>query len=293
MSEPWTIGKVVKWATDDFRAKGFESPRLEAEVLLAHALSVPRMNILIEPERPLSPDELARYRGLISRRRTREPVAYLTGEREFYGRRFRVDAGVLIPRPDTETLVDVALARMTPRSLYARALDLCTGSGCVSVTLCRERPNWRVTGTDLSARALGVARTNAHLLGAHTLALLEGDLFAPVVGRRFELVTANPPYIPDEEIETLDADVRDFEPRMALSGGADGYVLTRRVVHDAPQHLVDGGVLAIEIMAGTSDEVQKLFVDAGFTDVQMARDYGGNDRVVSGIFQRQPAAVSR
>ena len=283
MSDPWTIGKVVSWATDDFRARGFETPRLEAEVLLAHALSVPRMTILIEPARPLAPDELARYRGLISRRRTREPVAYLTGAREFYGRSFAVDASVLIPRPDTETLVDVALARTAARSLYGRALDLCTGSGCVAITLCRERPTWRVTGTDLSSAALAVARRNAHALGAHTLALLEGDLYGPVAGQKFELVTANPPYIPDAEIETLDADVRSFEPRMALSGGPDGHALNRRVIAEAPRVLVKGGVLAVEIMAGTADAVSEMFVTAGFREVVAARDYGGNDRVVSGI----------
>ncbi len=284
MSEPWTIARVARWATDDFCARGLDSPRLEAEVLLAHALGVPRINLFLELERPLSADELARYRALITRRRAREPVAYLIGEREFYGRSFRVDARVLVPRPDTEALVDVALRRTASRALYGRALDVCTGSGCVAVTIARERPTWRVTATELSADALDVARDNAHRLGAHTLALLEGDLFAPVAGRRFELVTANPPYIPDTEIDTLDADVRDFEPRLALSGGADGFQVTRRVIAEAGEVLAPRGVLALEIMAGTSAEVTERLRAARFEDVEVTRDHTGLERVVSGVW---------
>ncbi|MCC6647183.1 MAG: peptide chain release factor N(5)-glutamine methyltransferase [Polyangiaceae bacterium] len=283
MSDVWTIARVAAWATDDFRARGLESPRLEAEVLLAHALGLPRIQLFLQLERELDRDELGRYRALITRRRAREPVAYLIGEREFYGRSFRVDARVLIPRPDTETLVQVALARTSQRSLYARALDLCTGSGCVAVTIARERPTWRVTATDLSPDALVVARDNAHRLGAHGLALLEGDLYAPVGGRRFELITANPPYIPDIEIDGLDADVRDFEPRLALSGGADGLALCRRVVAGAPLALASGGVLAVEIMAGTSAAVAELFRAAGLEHIAVDRDLAGHDRVVSGV----------
>lgn len=286
MSEPWTIARVARWATDDFRARGFDSPRLEAEVLLAHALGVPRINLFLELERPLTPDELARYRALITRRRAREPVAYLVGEREFYGRAFRVDARVLIPRPDTETLVDVALSRTAARSLYARALDVCTGSGCVAVTIARERPTWSVTATDLSADALDVARDNAHRLGAHTLALLKGDLYAPVLGRRFELITANPPYIPDEEVDALDPDVRDFEPRLALSGGGDGHALSRRVIDEARGVLAPRGVLAVEIMAGTGGAVAAQLRGAGFEDVRVTNDHAGRDRVVSGVAPR-------
>lgn len=283
MTETWTIGRVARWATDDFRARGLDSPRLEAEVLLAHALGVPRINLFLELERPLEPSELARYRALITRRRAREPVAYLIGEREFYGRPFRVDASVLIPRPDTETLVEVALSRTAPRSLYGRALDVCTGSGCVAITIARERPTWRVSATELSPAALAVARDNAHRLGAHTLALLEGDLYAPVAGQRFELVTANPPYIPDREIDELDADVRDFEPRLALSGGADGHDLNRRVIGEAARVLAPRGVLAVEIMAGTAGDVVEMFRAAGFDDVRVTNDHAGRDRVVSGV----------
>lgn len=285
MSEPWTVGKVVRWATDDFRGRGIDSARLDAELLLAMVLGVERMRIIIEPERPLATDELAKYRELIRRRRTREPIAYLRGEREFYGRSFRVSSDVLIPRPDTETLVDVVLARSASRSMYARLLDLCTGSGCVAITIARERPNWHVTGVDLSEAALRVARDNAARLGAvWNVRWLVGDLSAPLgKDERFEVLTANPPYIPDAEVETLEPDVRAFEPRLALAGGADGLDVTRRVISDARRLLVPGGLLALEIMAGTSDAVAALVRAAGFEDVAVARDYGGNDRVVSAV----------
>lgn len=287
MSEIWTIGKVVKWATDDFKSRGLDSPRLDAELLLGEVLGIDRIKILLEAERPLQPMELARYRELIMRRRKREPVAYLRGEREFYGRPFFVDRNVLIPRPDTETLVEVALGRTEGIYAFGHMLDLCTGSGCVAITFAKERRTWHVDASDLSEGALAVAKKNAARLGAvWNVHWMQGDLFAPVGSRgakRYELITANPPYIPDEEVETLDADVREFEPRMALAGGDDGLVIMRRLVAEAPYYLAAGGVLAVEMMAGQGEAVVALFEQAGFSQIEMTRDYGGHDRVVSGV----------
>lgn len=284
-AEAWTVGRVVKWASDDFKARGLESPRLDAELLLGSVLGIDRIRIITDAQRPLTPDELARYRDLHRRRRGHEPVAYLLGQREFYGRMFLVDAGVLIPRPDTETLVDVALRRTASRSLYGRAIDLCTGSGCVAITFARERPTWRVDGADLSPRAIATARRNALRLGAiWNIRWVEGDLFAPLgaVEPIHDLITANPPYIPEAEVETLEPDIRDHEPRMALTGGADGLDVTRRLIAEAPRHLAPGGVLALEIMSGTSAAVADLLRQAGLGEVEITRDYGGHDRVVSG-----------
>src|SRR5450755_2202817 len=226
----WTIESLLRWAADDFRSRGIDSPRLDAELLLAKALGTTRIQLVVDARRPLSPDELSRMRELVRRRRSREPVAYILGEREFYGREFRVDKRVLVPRPDTETLVEVALARTRGCSMSMRALDLCTGSGCVAISLARERPTASVVGVDLSADALAVARDNALRLGAYNVALREGDLFEGLGDARFDVVTANPPYIASSEIATLMADVRDFEPRLALDGGADGLALVRRIV---------------------------------------------------------------
>lgn len=282
----WTIGSLVKWATDDFRTRGLENPRLDAEVIVSFALGIDRTKLIIESLRPLEGAELGRIRELVKRRRNREPVAYLRGEREFYGRPFRVDARVLVPRPDTEALVEVALARSHARSLSARVLDLCTGSGCVAITIARQRPTTDVFATDISPDALAVARDNALRLGAYNVAFLEGDLFAPVGARRFEVITANPPYIPSGDIAGLMADVRDFEPRLALDGGTDGLDLVRRIVDAAPAHLVAGGVLALEIGAGEAADVRGLLETRGFTDVQVERDYAKIERVVSGIAPR-------
>lgn len=289
-SQTWTIEAVLKWAADDFRTRGIESPRLDAEVLLAHALAATRMQLILDSKRPLAPAELGRFRDLVKRRRQREPVAYLRGEREFYGRIFKVDARVLIPRPDTETLVEVALARTAHRSLSMRALDLCTGSGCVAISLARERATSSVYGTDVSIGALEVARANALRLGAYNVAWREGDLFAaldaePRGAPRFDVVTANPPYIASAEIETLMPDVRTFEPRLALDGGDDGLALVRRIVTGARERLTPGGVLAIEIGAGESADVRALFESSGYDAVEVRRDYARIERVVSGVLR--------
>ncbi|MBX3259444.1 MAG: peptide chain release factor N(5)-glutamine methyltransferase [Labilithrix sp.] len=280
----WTIGSLVKWATDDFRARGIENPRLDAEVLVAFALGIDRTRVIIESLRPLEAGELALLRDLVKRRRSREPIAYLRGEREFYGRTFRVDARVLVPRPDTEALVDVALARSAHVSLSMRLCDLCTGSGCVAITMARQRPTSKVLASDISPDALAVARDNAYRLGAYNVAFVESDLFARIpAGARFDVITANPPYVPTGDIDGLMPDVRDFEPRGALDGGADGLDFVRRIVDGAPAFLDAGGVLALEIGAGEAAATRSLFEERGYGEVSVERDYGKIERVVSGV----------
>ncbi|MDB4933750.1 MAG: Protein-N(5)-glutamine methyltransferase PrmC [Labilithrix sp.] len=279
----WTIGSLVKWATDDFRARGIENPRLDAELLVAHALKIDRMRVILDANRPLEGVELATLRDLVKRRRAYEPIAYLRGEREFYGLKFRVDKRVLVPRPDTETLVDAALTRSAHVSMSMRQLDLCTGSGCVAVAMAKQRPTAKVFGSDISPDALVVARDNALRLGAYNVAFVESDLFAAFAGKRFDVITANPPYIASGDIASLMPDVRDHEPRLALDGGDDGLVIVRRIVHDAPSHLAPGGVLAIEIGAGEAPATVALFETGGFADVRVHRDIARIERVVSGV----------
>jgi release factor glutamine methyltransferase len=283
-AQTWTIGKILEWATSDFRARGIASPRLDAEVLLAFAIGDNRVKLIVDRDRPLVQKELLQFRELVKRRRTSEPVAYLIGTREFYGRPFRVDARVLVPRPDTETLVDAALLRTAHVSMSLRALDLCTGSGCVAITLARERPTARVHATDTSGDALTLARENALRLGAYNASFTKGDLFAGLdrfLGK-LDLVVANPPYIATPELAELPPDVRDHEPRGALDGGADGLELLRRIVEEAPLYLTANGTLAVEVGAGQAPEVERLFLTRGFDDVRRAKDYGGIERVVSG-----------
>ncbi len=290
----WTVSAVLAWAAEDFRARGIERPRLDAEVLLACALGVTRVQLVIDAQRPLVPAELARFRELVQRRRAHEPVAYLVGQREFYGRLFRVDRRVLIPRPDTETLVDVGLARTRAVSMCTRALDLCTGSGCVGVTLGCERPTARVHATDASEGALAVARDNALRLGAYNVSFGKGDLYEAVDPRcRFDLIVANPPYIVTGEVETLTRDIRDFEPRIALDGGVDGLAVLRRIIAGAPRFLAAGGTLAVEVGAGEAEAVAGLLAARGFEHVSVTRDYAKIPRVVDGSLAagspREPA----
>ncbi len=281
--EPWTVARVLRWAVADLGARGSASPRLDAELLLASVLGCDRIRLILEADRPLAPAELEHYRGLHKRRRRGEPVAYLRGEREFYGRPFHVDARVLVPRPETEHLVEVALARTRHLSLSARVLDLCTGSGCVAITLAKERPTTAVIAADVSPGALEVARLNALRLGA-MIGLVRSELFSALgaYAGKLDLVTANPPYIPDAAYAGLPPDIRDFEPRLALASGADGLDVTRRIVAESPAMLAPGGILAIEIDDSAAEAVTALFAAAGFCDVVVTRDYAGRDRVVSG-----------
>jgi release factor glutamine methyltransferase len=281
VSESWTIAALLKWATEDFRGRGIESPRLDAEVLLSRATGLSRTQLVIEMLKPLAEEELARFRDMVKRRRAREPVAYILGEREFYGRTFRVDARVLIPRPDTEALVEVALARTRRVSMSARVLDLCTGSGCVAITLARERPTTQVIATDKSGDAIAVASENAARLGAYNVSFAVCDLFGDL-RTPFDLITANPPYIASDEVERLSPDIVKFEPRLALDGGSAGDDVVTRIVEGAPDRLAHGGVLAVEVGAGQSDRVAAMMTARGFRDVERARDYARIERVVSG-----------
>jgi len=283
-AEPWTVARVLRWAADDFRKRNPASPRLDAELLLAEALGTDRIRLVIEADRGLTDAELGRFRELIRRRRSGEPVAYILGRREFYGLGFTVDRRGLVPRPDTETLVEVALERTRARSMFGRALDLCTGTGCVAIAFAKARPTWRVTASDVSAEAAELAWENARRLGvAFTVGVHQGDLFEPHGEQRFELVVANPPYIPTGDIAGLEPDIREFEPRLALDGGADGLDLVRAIVAGAPARLEPGGVLALEIQYDQAARTRELFEAAGFADLAVRRDCGGRERVVSGV----------
>jgi len=283
--DTWTIARVLRWASEDLEKKGLrDSPRLDAELLLSHALGVDRVRLIVDAARPLAAEELARYRELLMRRRRHEPIAYILGEREFYGLTFSVNSHVLIPRPDTETLVNVALERTRELSLHGRAIDVCTGSGCVAIAFAKERPTWQITGSDLSPEALAVARHNALRLGTiWNLDFRHSDLLGEIEPEPlFDLIMANPPYVSDADLTTLSPDIRDHEPAAALRGGPDGLALIRRLVKAAPGLLAPGGVLALEVGAGQAARVAKGLLSYGFSAVQQARDYGGIERVVSG-----------
>jgi release factor glutamine methyltransferase len=293
-AEPWSIRRLVVWATEDFKSRGFDSPRLDAELLIGYVLGKTRIEIILDGERPLDKLELDRFKELAKRRRAGEPTSYLIGNREFYGTALDVNSHVLIPRPDTEILVEVALERTQSLETGGTALDLCTGSGCVAIAFALARRQWRVTGVDISPLAVEVAQRNASKVGlSESLQFLTGDLFAACEAAthaqtdtgssQLALITANPPYIPTDVIPSLDVGIREYEPRIALDGGHDGLTVTRRIIENAPQWLTSGGVLALEIGYDQAPTVRQLMETAGFTDVQVKRDYGGHERVVSGV----------
>jgi len=284
-SDPWTIRKVLDWVTSDFKARNIEAPRLEAELLLCHVLAFERIQLIVERDRPLVDHELSAYRSLVSRRRNHEPAAYLLGKREFFGHSFELERGVLIPRPDTETLVEVALERTRQQFMHGRMIDVCTGSGNVAISFAKERPTWRVIGTDVTSEAIRLASRNAVRLGAAwNTDYRTGDLLAPVQNSGpFDLVTANPPYIPSAELGELAAGIRDHEPCLALDGGSDGLDFVRRLIDEAPACLEPHGVLAIEIACDQGLRVIEQMERRDFRDVRVNRDLGNRDRVISGV----------
>jgi len=292
MSEqPWTVRRVLGWTTQHFEKLDVDSPRLTAELLLAHVLHASRVRLYTDLDRPLEASELAAYRGLIARRASGEPTSYLTGTREFYGRTFAVDARVLVPRPETELLVEAVL-QAVPRDAAVRILDLCTGSGCVGITLALERPAARVLATDTSPDALDVARANAAALGAaERFEVRLGDLFAPVEDEApFDVVVANPPYVARGDLPTLPAEVRR-EPQGALDGGPDGLDGGRRIAAAAPRRLVPGGLLALEIGDRQGPAVHSLLEAGGYGSVRIERDLARHDRLALGTHPRGPAAT--
>ena len=222
-------------------------------------------------ERPLSDAERSAVRALVARRRAYEPIAYILGRRAFYGHEFEVTPDVLIPRPDSETLISAAL-----EAPFASALDLCTGSGAIAITLAKENTGASVCASDISEAALGVAKRNALSLEAQVEFVL-GDLWQPLRGRKFDLIVCNPPYIVDEEVEKLAPDISKYEPTLALAGGADGLDYYRRIAREAAQFVKEGGRLILELGAGQAQAVSALF--SGWCS-ETRKDYGGHERAL-------------
>lgn len=260
--------------------------RLEAELLLAHVLGVERSWLYAHGETPLTAEQAVALGELAARRQAGVPIAYLLGYREFFGRNFLVTPAVLIPRPETELLVETALEKLTPSQ--TSVIDIGTGSGCIGLTLAAERPHWQVTAVDLSPAALEVSRQNAALLGLSEAELLLGDLFGPVRDRRFSAILSNPPYVAVGDPHLAQGDLR-FEPEIALSAAGDGFEIIRRLVQQAPQHLHDGGWLLIEHGYDQGSRVRECFAEAGFAEIESRRDLGDIERITLGRWPSIPA----
>jgi release factor glutamine methyltransferase len=280
----WTVLSLLRWTTQHFAAKGIETARLDAELLLASALGCDRLRLYVEFEKPVTAEERTRFRALVKRRADeRVPVAYLTGRREFWSLSLAVTPDVLIPRPDTETLVEAVLARRPEREAELSVLDLGTGSGALALALASERPHARVVASDVSVAALAVARKNAEALGlGERVAFRAGDGFAPVAGERFDVVVSNPPYVPEAEAAGLAPELR-HEPRLALFQEGDGAALLRRIAAEAPAYLAPGGLLALELAPAQASDVTQCLARAGFDAVREHRDLAGRVRAVSAV----------
>lgn len=277
-AEIWTTLKVLTWTTGYLTEKGVENARREAEWLLCEATGLDRMGLYLNFDKPLQDDELSAYRSMVVRRGRREPLQHILGSQEFDGLEFIVTKDVLIPRHDTETLLEEAL-RQAPQA--RTVLDIGTGSGCIAVALAHHLPRAAVTAVDLSPDALSIARRNAEQHGARIEFLL-GSFFQPVNQRRFDLIVSNPPYITTADLATLQSEVRDFEPRLALDGGTDGLDAYRVLAAEAPRYLEPNGWLLLEIGAGQDKDVATLLADAGFDAIVSVPDNAGIIRVVGG-----------
>jgi release factor glutamine methyltransferase len=277
----WTVLEMVGWTANYLKEKGFHNARLNAELLLAGALGIKRLDLYLQFDRPLRADELAEFKARLLRRAKREPLQYIEGQAAFRDLTLRVDPRVLIPRPETEVLVQEVLDRARGRDALS-ALDVGTGSGAIALALAAEGPFRRVVATDVSADALEVARANAAQVetGAEVEFRL-GSLYDAVPGERFDVIASNPPYVGTEERDSLDAEVRDWEPAGALFAGTGGLDVIRPLVARAPEHLNPGGLLAMEIGAAQADAVCELVrATAAFAEPQVRRDLAGRDRIV-------------
>ena len=275
-----TVLEIIKKTTDFFAGKGIESPRLNAELLIGHALEKKRMQLYMEFERPLAEPELEKIRPLVRRRAQHEPLQYIIGETEFFGLKLKVDRRGLIPRPETEQLVELVVNGAGPNA-PARILDLGTGSGAIALALARAIPAAVVVATDWSTDALALARENAGSLGLESrVSFLLSDWFAAIPAEAFDIVVSNPPYLTEAETAQTLPEVRGFEPTEALTSADDGLADLKRIIAEAPAYLRSGGLLALETGIAHHERLLALMESAGFARSASKQDLTGRDRFV-------------
>jgi len=280
-NEVWTIGSIIKWTEQYFQDKGVDSPRLDAEVLLSHVLQKERIYLYIHFDEPLEAAELAAFREMVKKRVQRIPVAYIVGAREFMGLRFAVSPAVLIPRPDTEILVEAVIERLKDKS-QIKFVDIGTGSGAIVLSLLHYLPLACAVAVDISQDALAVATENAEtLLVKDRVDFYQGDLYEPLAAEKFDAIVSNPPYIPNADIAELEPEVKEFEPYGALAGGLDGLDFYRRLIADGSDRLKNGGFMAFEVGINQAQAVAALAESMPiFEKAEILKDYAGIERVV-------------
>ena len=282
MNKVWRVIDLIEWTVDYFARHQIPTPRLDAELLLGYVLKKSRLQLYLHFDMPVFQDHLLQFRELIKRRISFTPVSYLTQHKEFMSLDFYVDARVLIPRPETELLVETVLERQKDK---CRVADIGTGSGAIAISLAHNRPAWEIVATDISAEALDVAKLNAEThVCAERVTFLCGDLFATfrdLPDPHFDWIVSNPPYVSTDDVATLAPDVRESEPAIALFAGADGLSVIRRIVSDAPAFLKPGGRLLLEIGHNQSKAVQELIkANAAYKRCDVLKDYAGIERII-------------
>lgn len=277
----WTIMKTLNWTKQYFAEKGVENPRLDAEVLLCAVLKCERITLYVDFDRPLTEEELAQFKKYLLRRAAHEPIAYILGEKAFMRNSFKVTPDTLVPRPETELLVESLVQAAEAVGGDVKILDIGTGSGAIIVSLLDYLPKAKGVGVDISVGALVVAKENAVSIGvAERAGFLRSDVFSGVpLDKKFDIIVSNPPYIPAADIAGLAKDVQR-EPIGALDGGADGLDFYRRITSEAPQHMVEDGLLAFEIGIHQGEAVAEMCRKAGFGAVAIRKDYAGIERMV-------------
>jgi len=298
-TEPWTIQKLLNWVTDYFKSKDVDAPRLSAELLLSHVLGLKRIELYTQFGRIVGEEQLTKLHELVKRASQHEPVAYLTGIKEFYSLEFEITRDCLIPRPETELLVERAIEFLRTRNGEQLVCDLCTGCGCIAVTIARNFAGCRVVATDISDAALEIAERNVtkHGLG-NRIKLLKGDLFEPIIPglpvlrsvseaggpAKFDLIVSNPPYVSEPEFEKLPKNVKDFEPKLALTAGQEGLDIIKKIVAEAGQFLKSAGALMLEIGNEQGPAVKALLEKSGLFDrIVVEKDYQDLDRLAVAI----------
>ena len=280
--EAWTIGKLLKWTEEYFTKAGIDTPRLDGEVLLCHVLNKERIHLYVHFDQPLTKAELAQFKDCIRQRVQHRPVAYIVGHKEFMGLDFNVTEDTLIPRPDTEILVEAVISRLqTGRENTGIIADIGTGTGAICLSLLNYLTTLRAVTVDVSEKAIAVARENAERLGlSERVEFFQGDLLEPIRGRKFTAIVSNPPYIPEGDIAGLDVDVREYEPISALAAGVDGLDFYRRLVAEAADLLTEDGFLALEAGINQAKHIRALGESHGWGQCEIIKDLAGIDRVV-------------
>lgn len=280
----WTISSLLNWTIKYFESKGIQSARLDAEVLLSHVLGQKRIYLYVHFDEPMEQKELAKFREYVAKRARREPVAYIIGEREFMGLNFKVTKDTLIPRPDTEILVENVITKIDEvygREYSCKIADIGTGSGAIILSLLHNLSKAQGATVDISEKALNVAKQNAELLHVkERCEFLQGDLFEPLAKQSFDVIVSNPPYIPKADMQGLDVDVKDYEPLSALTDDGDGLSFYRRLLSEGKLYLKEHGLIALEVGIHQAALVKEMAIANGWLNVEIIKDYAGIDRVV-------------